>query len=112
MKVRSAARNETDLRIVFDLKRAVSSKNVSLSSNDVGGHQLVIGLLDKGSVKNAPDENKVAAKSIESKPVASKEMVSKATTSKQVVEKTVEEPKKVASTERKKRQKSKCSQSV
>jgi len=101
LKVRSAARNETDLRIVFDLKRAVSSKNVSLSSNDVGGHQLVIGLLDKGSVKNAPDENKVAAESIESKPDASKEMVSKATVSKQVVEKTVEEPKKVARKDRK-----------
>ncbi|MFA6163117.1 MAG: N-acetylmuramoyl-L-alanine amidase [Methylobacter sp.] len=108
-KVRSAARNETDLRIVFDLKRAVSSKNVSLSSNDVDGHQLVIGLLDKGSVKNAPAENKVAAKLIESKPVASNEMVSKVTASEQVVEKTVEESKKVASKERKKRKDSKAS---
>ncbi len=109
LKVRSAARNETDLRIVFDLKREVSSKNVSLSSNDVDGHQLVIGLLDKASVKNAAVENKVAAKSIESKPVASDEMVSKAATSKQVIEKTVEEPKKIASTERKKRKDSKAS---
>jgi len=95
--VRSAAKNKTDLRIVVDLKRAVSSKTMSLRSSDVGGHQLVVELLDKNSVKNTPVESKVVAQPIESKPVVSKEIIANATVSKQVVEKTVKEPRKFAS---------------
>lgn len=98
--VRSAAKNTTDLRIVVDLKRAVNSKTMSLRSNNLGGHQLVVELLDKGSVKNAPAESQIAAKSIENKPAVSKEIVPKEIASKQAVEKavekTVEEPAKVA----------------
>lgn len=95
-RVRSAAKNTTDLRIVVDLKKAVNPKTTSLRSNNLGGHQLVVELLDKGSVKNTPVESKVAAKAIETRPAAGKEMVVKATVSKQAVEKTVEEPAKIA----------------
>jgi N-acetylmuramoyl-L-alanine amidase len=103
-RVRSAAKNTTDLRIVVDLKKAVNPKTTSLRSNNLGGHQLVVELLDKDLVKKTPAESKVAAaKSIESKPAAGKETVAKATVGKQAiekaVEKTVEEPVKTASKE-------------
>ncbi len=101
-RVRSAAKNTTDLRIVVDLKKAVNPKTTSLRSNNLGGHQLVVELLDKGSVKNTPVESKVAAKSIETKPAADKKIAAKAAASKEAVEKAVEkavveEPAKVAS---------------
>lgn len=100
-RVRSAVKNATDLRIVVDLKKAVGPKTMSLRSNNLGGHQLVVELLDKSSVKNTPVESKVAAKSIETKPAAGKETVAKATVGKQAVEKAVEkiveEPAKIAS---------------
>jgi N-acetylmuramoyl-L-alanine amidase len=95
-KVRSAAKNKNDLRIVVDLKRTISQKTMLLRSNNMGGHQLVVELLDKNGVKKTPVESEVAAKSIESKPAVSKESVA-TTASKQVVEKTAEKPAKVAS---------------
>ena len=103
-RVRSAAKNTTDLRIVVDLKKAVSPKTMSLRSNNSGGHQLVVELLDKGSAKNTPVESKAAAKAIETKPAADKKIAAKAAASKEAVEKAVEkavveEPAKVASKE-------------
>ncbi len=58
-QVRVATKNKTDIRIVVDLKRDISSKNMSLRTNSMNGHRLVIELLDK-----APDTSaKVAEKS-------------------------------------------------
>ncbi|MGZ8233630.1 N-acetylmuramoyl-L-alanine amidase [Methylobacter tundripaludum] len=78
-QVRVATKNKTDIRIVVDLKRDISSKNMSLRTNSMNGHRLVIELLDKAqntSVKVAEkSEIKVTAgkmadsQSIEEKPV-------------------------------------------
>ncbi|MBL6985796.1 MAG: N-acetylmuramoyl-L-alanine amidase [Methylobacter sp.] len=51
-RLRFATRNKTDLRIVVDLKREISSKNMSLITNSRNGHRLVIELLDKGPKKS------------------------------------------------------------
>lgn len=68
-QVRVAAKNRTDLRIVVDLKRELSPKNMSLRTNslDAHGHRLIIELLDKASDTPA----KVAEKA-EIKPAAVK----------------------------------------
>ncbi|MFA5018580.1 MAG: AMIN domain-containing protein, partial [Methylobacter sp.] len=80
-QVRVATKNKTDIRIVVDLKRDISSKNMSLRTNSMNGHRLVIELLDKAqntSVKVAEkSEIKATAstvkmadsQSIEEKPV-------------------------------------------
>jgi len=54
--VRSAVRNQNDLRIVLDLKEAVRPKSFSLTPNADYGHRLVIDLFDvEGkTVKNKP----------------------------------------------------------
>lgn len=58
-QVRVATKNKTDIRIVVDLKRDISSKNMSLRTNSMNGHRLVIELLDKAQNTSA----KVAEKS-------------------------------------------------
>ena len=45
--VRSGTKNDTDLRIVVDLKTPVSSKKFSLKSNNSDAHRLVIDLFNK-----------------------------------------------------------------
>jgi len=80
-QVRVATKNKTDIRIVVDLKRDISSKNMSLRTNSMNGHRLVIELLDKASdtsakvtgkaeIKASAGPVKMAdSKSIEEKPV-------------------------------------------
>lgn len=46
-KIRSARRNESDLRVVLDLSEKVSPKSFVLQPNDQYGHRLVIDLYDK-----------------------------------------------------------------
>jgi len=58
-QVRVATKNKTDVRIVVDLKRDINSRNMSLRTNSMNGHRLVIELLDKASDTSA----KVAEKS-------------------------------------------------
>lgn len=74
-QVRVAAKNKTDLRIVVDLKREITAKNMSLRTNSMDGHRLVIELLEKATDKNAKSDkravvkaaaDKVAVKSVES----------------------------------------------
>jgi N-acetylmuramoyl-L-alanine amidase len=74
-QVRVAAKNKADLRIVVDLKREITAKNMSLRTNSMDGHRLVIELLEKAPDKNAKVEkraeakaaaDKVAVKSVES----------------------------------------------
>ncbi len=50
-RVRFAARNKIDLRIVVDLKRDISSKEMSLITSSRNERRLVIELLHKGSNK-------------------------------------------------------------
>lgn len=68
-KVRAAQKNETDLRIVVDLKKPIDSKNFSLSSNNKDEHRLIVDLLNKGAVLSAKTEDKAVAKSLVSKAV-------------------------------------------
>lgn len=78
-QVRVATKNKTDIRIVVDLKRDISSKNMSLRTNSMNGHRLVIELLDKAqntSVKVA-DKSEInstasAVKIADNKPIAEK----------------------------------------
>ena len=46
--VRSAQRNETDLRVVIDLKQRVTAKSFALPPNQQYGHRLVLDLFDEG----------------------------------------------------------------
>ena len=84
--IRVATRNKTDVRIVVDLKREISSKNMSLRTNSLNGQHLVVELLNKDSGDYAKVEEKTELKT-----------TAKATESQQQVpEKTVKEPEKSA----------------
>jgi N-acetylmuramoyl-L-alanine amidase len=63
--VRIATKNTTDLRIVVDLKRELSSQNMSLRTNSLNehGHRLVIELLNKVPTNIATLEKKSEIKS-------------------------------------------------
>jgi len=63
-QVRVATKNKTDLRIVVDLKREISSKNMLLRTNSLNehGHRLVIELLDKAPANNTMQEPRVEIK--------------------------------------------------
>ena len=50
-RVRSAARNKTDLRVVVDLKANVNPKSFSLKPSKTKGHRLVVDLFRNGSKK-------------------------------------------------------------
>lgn len=87
-QLRVATKNKTDLRIVVDLKRELSSKNMSLRTNSLNehGHRLVIELLDK-----APDKYSKVEERAEIKKTADKTTAVKTTESKQQTEKPVKE---------------------
>ncbi len=78
-RVRAATKNNTDLRIVVDLKREISSKNMSLRTNNLDGNRLVIELLEKSPTNYAKVEEKPEPKiktpPPEIKPVAEKPAV-------------------------------------
>ncbi len=61
-QVRFAPKNKTDLRIVVDLKREISPKSMSLRTNSMDGHRLVIELLGKAQDKYAKVEDRAEAK--------------------------------------------------
>lgn len=90
-QVRVASKNKTDLRIVVDLKKEISSKTMSLRTNSMDGHRLVIELLGK-----APDKYAKVEERAETKTTADKISAVKATESKKVVEKPVKELQPVA----------------
>ena len=69
-----ATKNKTDLRVVVDLKREISSKSMSLRTNSMGGHRLVIELLGKAPDKYAKVEEKAGAKITADKMAALKTM--------------------------------------
>ncbi|HEY8095267.1 MAG TPA: N-acetylmuramoyl-L-alanine amidase, partial [Methylobacter sp.] len=90
-QVRVAPKNKTDLRIVVDLKREISPKSMSLRTNSMDGHRLVIELLGKAPDKYAKVEDRA-----ETKTTADKMAAVKATESQKTVEKTVKEIQPVA----------------
>ena len=90
-QVRTAPRNKTDLRIVVDLKRELNSKNMSLRTNSMNGHRLVIELLDKASANYA----KVEQKEEVTTPTANI-ITTQTTDNKQITEKPVKESQKTA----------------
>ncbi len=47
-RVRAGCKNDADLRIVVDLKKQITEKGFSLSSDDKDEHQLVVNFTDKG----------------------------------------------------------------
>ncbi|MDP3589912.1 MAG: N-acetylmuramoyl-L-alanine amidase [Methylobacter sp.] len=90
-QVRVAPKNKTDLRIVVDLKREISPKSMSLRTNSMDGHRLVIELLGKAPDKYAKVEDRAEAKT-----TADKVAAVKAAESQKTVEKPVKEPQPVA----------------
>ena len=93
-RVRSGIKNDTDLRVVFDLKTPVSLKKLTLSSDNSDSHRLVIDLLDKDSVAATKNEDKEVAKivaslSLEPKMVETTAVETKATETKAVETKAV-----------------------
>lgn len=85
-RVRVATKNKTDLRIVVDLKRELNAKTMSLRTNSLNGHRLVIELLDK-----APDKYAKVETQVEAKPTTDKTSAVKITENKQQIQKTVKE---------------------
>jgi N-acetylmuramoyl-L-alanine amidase len=86
-RVRAGTKNDTDLRIVVDLKLPINSKMFSLSSNNNDEHRLIIDLFNKVPIATTKDEHNevaesVASKSLESDTVATKSITDKSSTSK------------------------------
>ena len=71
-QVRVATKDKTDLRIVVDLKREISPKNMSLRTNSMDGHRLVIELLGKFPDKYAKTEDRAEIKTTADKTTAVK----------------------------------------
>jgi N-acetylmuramoyl-L-alanine amidase len=61
-RVRAGTKNNTDLRIVVDLKTPISSKKFSLKSNNGNEHQLVIDLFNKEAIVATKAEDKETLK--------------------------------------------------
>ena len=88
-RVRAGTKNDTNLRIVVDLKTPISSKKFSLSSNNRDEHCLVIDLFNKEPIVATKTKDKavtqlVTSKALEPKTVATKSMVVKSTEPKRV----------------------------
>jgi N-acetylmuramoyl-L-alanine amidase len=90
-QIRVAPKNKTDLRIVVDLKREISARSMSLRTNSMDGHRLVIELLGK-----APDKYAKVEERAETKTTADKMAAVKTTESTKVVGKPVKELQPVA----------------
>ena len=71
-RVCTGTKNDTDLRIVVDLKTPITSEKFSLSSSNKDEHHLIVDLMSKDSAGTAKLEDKVIAE-----PVISKSSVSK-----------------------------------
>ena len=57
LRVRHAARNHRDLRVVFDLRKPVRPRSFLLKPNKQYGYRLVVDLYDKGDPKEALKES-------------------------------------------------------
>lgn len=89
-RVRSGIKNNTDLRVVFDLKTPISLKKLTLSSDNSDSHHLVIDLLDKDSVAATKNEDKEVAKIVASLSLEPKMVETKVVETKAVAVKSTE----------------------
>ena len=89
-RVRSGIKNDTDLRVVFDLKTPISLKKLTLSSDNSDSHHLVIDLLDKDSVAATKNEDKEVAKIVASLSLEPKMVETKVVETKAVAVKSTE----------------------
>ena len=71
-RVRSAARNKKDLRVVVDLTTAVTPKSFSLKPSKTYGHRLVVDLFRKDKKKTALNARKYQNKKTVTKTVKNK----------------------------------------
>lgn len=83
-RIRSGTKNDSDLRVVVDLKIPVSSKKLSLSSNNSDKHRLIVDLINEESIGDSTTEDKkltklVTSKSSESNSLAAKSIAVKST---------------------------------
>lgn len=81
-RVRAGTKNDTDLRVVVDLKTPISSKRFSLSSKNSDEHRLIIDLFNKDPIVSTTTEtkdvtNSVTDKAFEPKTVATKTIYNK-----------------------------------
>ena len=85
IRVRAGVKNDTDLRIVVDLKAPISSTNFSISSSNNDNHRLIVDLFNKEPIVAIQADNKPAivagegVKSIEPKTVATLPVADKST---------------------------------
>lgn len=69
-KVRAAAKNTTDLRIVVDLKKPVSPENFSLSTDNKDGRRLLVDLINKAPLASVKTVTKTPAKPVDREALA------------------------------------------
>jgi len=62
-RVRAAGKNDSDLRIVVDLKKTLTAENFSLSSNNSDEHRLIVDLSGKNTVGINKAEELIKVKS-------------------------------------------------
>jgi N-acetylmuramoyl-L-alanine amidase len=85
IRVRAGVKNDTDLRIVVDLKAPIDSKNFTISSNNNDNYRLIVDLFNKEPIVAIQVDNKPAivagggAKAIEPKTAATLPVVEKST---------------------------------
>ena len=60
VRVRAGIKNDTDLRIVVDLKAPISTKNFSLSADNSDEHRLIVDLFNKEPIVITPAEDQAA----------------------------------------------------
>ncbi|MEI6335704.1 MAG: N-acetylmuramoyl-L-alanine amidase [Methylococcaceae bacterium] len=89
-RVRSGVKNDTDLRVVFDLKTTISLKKLTLSSDNSDDHRLVIDLLDKDPVVAKKNEDNEVAKIVASLSLEPKMVETKVVETKAVAVKSTE----------------------
>jgi N-acetylmuramoyl-L-alanine amidase len=68
--VRAAAKNESDLRIVIDLKQNVTAKSHKLATNNSDSQHLIIDLLNKSSVTVVDKDKKSTENLAYNKPIS------------------------------------------
>jgi len=67
-KVRAASKNSSDLRIVVELKKAITSKDFSLHSKNSDERRMVVDLITKNAVDTESDEHLPKAKTVATTP--------------------------------------------
>lgn len=67
-KVRAASKNSSDLRIVVELKKAITSKDFSLHSKNSDEHRMIVDLIAKDAINTVKDEHLPGVKSAATPP--------------------------------------------